>query len=118
MSSERRKHPRISKTIPVVIFGDLYNGEGHTLNLSKTGCEIAVEGGAPPRGRQLHLLLEAPMINRPIKIQLAIVRWSHRNRFGVEFIRISSTCQEDLDQYLYLIDLCPPQSATEGSPPP
>ena len=113
MKKERRKYPRISQKIPVTIFGDLYNGEGHTLNLSKTGCEIAVTEVGPKSGHQLHLLLEAPTIDNPIKIQLAVVRWCTRNHFGVEFIRMTSSSKKDLHQYLYLLDLCPPPKPTK-----
>ena len=65
MKKERRKYPRISQKIPVTIFGVLYNRVGHTVNLCKTGCEIAVTGAGPKRGNQLHLLLDAPTIDNP-----------------------------------------------------
>jgi len=96
-----------------MIFGVLYNGVGHTVNLCKTGCEIAVTGVGPKRGNQLHLLFEAPTIDNPIKIQLAIVRWCTRNHFGVEFIRMSNSAKKDLHQYLYLLDLCPTPRPTK-----
>ena len=100
--------------IPVLIFGDLFHAKGHTLNLSKAGCEIAVTADVPEKGQQLHLLLQAPTIDTQIKIQLAIVRWCQRGLFGVEFVRISSTYQKNLHQYLYLLDLCPAQGTAEG----
>ena len=106
MSWERRKHKRIATVVPVLISGELSHAKGHTADLSKGGCVIAA-AYAPEKGQYLHLLLQVPKPNTQIKIQLAVVRWSALGVFGVEFIRISTEHQKNLEHYLHMIDLCP-----------
>ncbi len=92
--------------VPTQIFGDLFHTKGHTINLSAGGCAFA---GAlvPEKGQHVHLQLQVPKPGTPINIQLAVVTWSILGLCGLEFIRLSAADQNNLQHYLYMIDLCP-----------
>jgi hypothetical protein len=104
---EHRKHPRFLTAVPVLIFGDLFDTKGHTVNLSRGGGVIAA-AYAPEKGQHLYLLLQVPTPGVAIKIPLVVVRWIAPGLFGVEFIRLSGPDQTRLHHYLRVIDLSPP----------
>lgn len=109
MSWEHRAHRRVLTVVPVLIFGELFHAKGDIVNLSTTGCVIAV-AQAPEKGQHLHLLVQAPHRDLSIEIQLAVVRWNALGLFGVEFIRVNAQHQSSLEQYLSIMDPCPSRS--------
>lgn len=120
MSWERRKHQRLATVVPVQIAGELFHAHGHTADLSAGGCVIAA-AHTPEPGQHLHLLLHLPTSPAPLNIHLAVVRWRALGVFGVEFIRLSPAHQQDLQHYLYLLELAPalgqPVGAAEAPSP-
>ena len=88
------------------IVGDLFHANGNTVNLSTSGCAIA-GANVSEKGQHVSLWLQAPKPCTPIKIQLAVVKWSVPEMCGVEFIRLSAGDQKSLQHYLYMVDLSP-----------
>ncbi len=106
MSWEHREQRRVLAVIPVLIFGELSHAKGHTVNLSNDGCVIAA-AYAPENGQYMHLLIQDSTRDTTINVRLAIVRWNALGLFGVEFIPAGSPLQKGLQDYSYMIDLCP-----------
>jgi len=106
MSWEHRAHRRVLTVVPVLIFGELFHAKGDIVNLSTTGCVIAV-AQAPEKEQHLHLLVQVPNRDMSIEIQLAVVRWNALGLFGVEFIHVNALHQTSLEHYLSILDPCP-----------
>jgi hypothetical protein len=109
--------------VPVLIFGELFHAKGDIVNLSTTGCVIAV-AQAPEKEQHLHLLVQVPNRDMSIEIQLAVVRWKALGLFGVEFIHVNALHQTSLEHYLSILDPCPslgklvhPEGAAEEAQP-
>lgn len=105
---ELRQQRRVTTVVPVQAVGDLFHANGYTVNLSASGCAIA-GSQVPKKGQHVSLWLQAPKPHTPIKIQLAVVRWSVLEMYGVEFIHLSAAGQKSLQSYLHRIDLGPSQ---------
>ena len=103
---QQRQHRRAVTVVPVQIVGDLFDANGHTVNLSTSGCAIAGTQ-VPEKGQHVFLWLQPPKPYGSIKIQLAVVRWTVPELCGVEFIRVSAAGQTSLQHYLHIIDLSP-----------
>jgi PilZ domain len=123
MSWEHRAHRRALTVVPVLIFGELFHAKGDIVNLSTTGCVIAV-AQAPEKEQHLHLLVQVPNRDMSIEIQLAVVRWNALGLFGVEFIHVNALHQTSLEHYLSILDPCPslgklvhPEGAAEEAQP-
>ena len=110
MSGEEHRQPtRVVTVVPVQIVGDLFHANGNTVNLSTSGCAIA-GANVPEKGQHVSLWLQAPKPCTPIKIQLAVVKWSVPEMCGVEFIRLSGAGRTSLQHYLHMVDLSPSRS--------
>jgi hypothetical protein len=92
--------------VPVLIFGELFHTKGEIVNLSRSGCVIAV-AQAPEKGQELHLLVQIPNRDTSIEIQVAMVKWNALGLFGVEFVRVNTPHQISLQHYLSMMDSCP-----------
>lgn len=97
---------RVVTVVPVQTVGDLFHVNGYIINLSTGGCAIT-GAQVPEKGQHVHLWVQVPKPHPPVKIQLAVVRWSVPECCGVEFIRLSAEDQKNLQHYLYMIDLAP-----------
>jgi hypothetical protein len=91
-----RAHPRFQVT-DAVLFSGRVDGHGMVSNLSLKGCQIQSSCMVRP-DTYLTLLLSLP--DAPLKINVAVVRWSRRRVFGVEFRYVEATTHERLVQYL------------------
>ena len=103
---EQRQQRRVVTVVPVQTVGDLFNARGSTVNLSTSGCAIA-GAQVPERGQHVSLWLQAPKPYTPIKIELAVVKWSVSGMYGIEFIRFNPAGRTRLLNYLHIIDLSP-----------
>jgi PilZ domain len=103
---EQRQQRRVVTVVPVQTVGDLFHANGNTVNLSTSGCAI-VGAQVPEKGQHVFLWLQAPKPCTPIKIQLAVVKWSVPGMCGIEFIRLSAAGRTSLQHYLHIIDLSP-----------
>ena len=105
-TTEQRQSRRYQVRCPIVFSGDLIDGRGTIEDLSTTGC--GVRTGRSIKGcPYVHLFLYLPDEDLPMKIELAAVRWSKINAFGLEFIRLSQDQQKRLQQFLNFLDRRP-----------
>lgn len=96
---EKRQYPRVEVDVPVAFSGDRAKGRGQLINLSMGGC--TVESEIPVKsGQYLNLRLELPDRKSPVTVELAPVRWSTGQAFGLEFIRMKAEAQADVRHYL------------------
>ena len=100
---ERRKHPRIPHksvcTVPITFSGEA-KGTGVLYDLSPGGCKIDSRT-TPPLGASLTLRLAVSYKSEPVKIDVAIVGWTIKNKyFGVKFLDVRPTERLALDQYI------------------
>ncbi len=106
---EQRQSERFRVHLPIAFSGDLVEGDGLVVDISRGGCGVGSDQTAR-KGSFVHLLLYLPHHVAPIKIELAVVRWAIGEAFGLEFIRMSPQHQQHLRQF---IDTLP---SVPGSP--
>ncbi len=92
---ERRRYPRFPLSYPIAFSGDLLEGEGNVVNISKLGCAVQSDQQVE-EGAYLNLFFRLPERPVPMKIELAVVRGARGGLFGTEFIHIHPTAQERL----------------------
>lgn len=90
----------------VELIGDLIDGKGVVLDLSTGGCALrtAVPMADAPYVR---LLLHPPHEEALIKVELAAVRWTNGETFGLEFIRMNADQQKRLRDVLTVLKMAP-----------
>ncbi len=103
---EWRRPLRFPLSCPIAFSGDLLEGKGNVVNISKLGCAVQSDQQVE-EGAHLNLFLRLPVEAVPMKIELAVVRWVGRGLFGVEFIRIHPTEQVRLHELIKLLELLP-----------
>lgn len=91
-------HPRYPIQCPVDYTGD-HEGHGMTKNLSRGGCLLKT---ATPVEVDAHLTLQLSLPNHPvpIKIHVAVVRWSAPPICGLDFLLIDEHGERLLLEYL------------------
>jgi len=97
-SIQRRQHDRYAVAFPIN-FSKEAVGHGQAMDLSVLGCAVDAD---QPVATQVYLELELslPDSDAPLEIDLAIVRWSHEQKFGVEFIAFGETQKKRLLRFL------------------
>ena len=103
---ERHRHPRFPLSCPIAFAGDLLEGEGNVVNISKLGCAVQSDQQVE-EGAYLNLFLRLPEGAVPVKIELAVVRGARGGLFGMEFIRIHPTAQERLHGFIQSLEMLP-----------
>ena len=93
-----RAYPRFQVNHVVTFCGPV-NGEGVVRNLSLGGCEIQSSCIIRP-DTYLTLVLALPKGLKPLKINVAVVRWARSGGFGVEFRHVEKQISDSLAQYL------------------
>jgi len=98
-----RKHVRFVIQSPVVFRGDTVSGKGTILNISREGCAITSETVA---GTETYLQLQMQLLKKedPIPVELAAIRWSSGDKFGVEFIKMHPEAGARLQQFVKLLE--------------
>ena len=97
--SEQRRGARIPVHVPVMFEGEGRTGQGSTFNVSTWGC--GVESHVPmPAGLYVGVSFSLPDRRLPLEVELAAVRWSRRNQFGMEFLSISKENRNRLEEFL------------------
>ena len=96
---DQRKFARIAAQFPMSFFDeriteDKLVGQGTMCNLSAEGCMVKSETSVEV-GRYLALRLDLPDQASPIYVELAAVRWSVGQEFGLEFLYMG-TAEEAL----------------------
>jgi c-di-GMP-binding flagellar brake protein YcgR len=96
---EQRKHPRFAVQFPAWFAEEHIEGEGKAWNLSTGGCAVESESSIPI-GSYVKMRLSLPNEETPISIEVAAVRWSNPQGFGVEFIGMSGDDQKRLQRFV------------------
>ena len=74
-------------------------GVGHLQNLSTTGCQVISD--IPLQvGMEVHLSLVGAINEREILIEMAKVRWTRGNCYGMEFLAIDPLERDRLRLFL------------------
>ncbi len=97
---ELRKSPRYSVQFQLAFAGDDIVGEGTVLNLSFPGCAVSCPKKLEiDSGLELRIL--TPDREAPMKVDVAVVRWTEAGTAGLEFISMRHDDQERLQ---HLVD--------------
>jgi len=93
---EKRKCPRFPVMLPAVFFGERAGG-GLAVDVSLEGCRIQ---SVVPMPQGAYVRIRIDLIGETLTGDLAVVRWSKKNEFGVELIRMASDQQARLRGFL------------------
>ena len=96
---EHRQTKRYEVQIPLLFSGSGIAGAGMVRSLSEGGCTILTLDEIPP-DTALVLHLHLPTQDSPLKIDVAVVRWSKERERGLEFQRVVSPHRERLRRFL------------------
>lgn len=92
---DQRKHARYPVEYAGSFLGDGITATGVILNLSVAGCRAHSERTIG-RGELLRVLIDVPRYETPLQMELAMVRWSNGQEFGLEFFGVPSDDQQRL----------------------
>lgn len=96
-----RAHPRF-KVNHAVVFTGRVEGHGVVSNLSLGGCHIESSRVVQP-DTYLTVHVTLPDNAQPLKVNVAVVRWTRPGVFGVEFRYIEQPIRERLAHYLSML---------------
>lgn len=100
---EKRKCPRFPVMLPAVFFGERPGG-GLVIDVSSEGCRIR---SAVPMHKGNYIQIRIDLIGDTLTGDLAVVRWSRKEKFGVELIRMAPDQQARLRGFLDLFNATP-----------
>jgi len=111
---ELRKNLRFAVQLPLSFKSDKITGEGVVFNISLEGCgvvfNLSLEGCAVGSDRSirpgtyLQVYIQPYQQELPIEVELAVVRWSEGQEFGLEFIRIRAEEQDRLRRFVKTLE--------------
>ena len=94
-----RQHLRYLIQCAIAFKVNNHHEEGGMVNLSLAGC-----AGASPKvfhpGEHIALLVHLPDGQPPMEVDLATVRWSNGDQFGLEFVHLGQNEKDRLRQFL------------------
>ncbi len=93
--TNRRQHARYKVALPSTFHGERVNGEGTVVDISTGGCRIRSEASVFT-GDYIGITIRLSGETAVLSVELAAVRWSIGNEFGVEFIRVEAEQQKHL----------------------
>ena len=94
-----RKSPPIRVHFRSVSAGGQLDGEGTVMDLSAEGCHVDSDTRVQSvTGLELWFFL--PDHDRPIRVQVAEVRWTRGRTFGLEFLSMRAEDRERLGRVL------------------
>ena len=100
---EKRKCPRFPVMLPTVFFGERAGG-GTVVDVSLEGSRIR---SAVPMQKGDYVRIRIDLIGDSLTGDLAVVRWSRKEEFGVELIRMAPDQQARLRGFLDLFKATP-----------
>ena len=109
---EKRKCPQISVMLPAVFLGERAGG-GLVVDVSLEGCRIR---SAVSMHKGDYVRIRIDLIGETLTGDLAVVRWSRKDEFGVELIRMAPDQQARLREFLNLFNPVPVGASTPLSP--
>ena len=90
---EQRKHDRVHVEYAASFSGPSLRAQGTILDLSVVGCR-GHSSFVPKRDDFLGVLINVPRYQHPLYVAHAVVRWSHEEEFGMEFIHMELVDQQ------------------------
>jgi len=84
---EVRKQPRFVVHLPGSFLGEHRTGEGVLVNISTDGCAVRSDARLQP-GSFVELRIDLPDPEPPVEVEVAVVRWSRGDEFGLDFISL------------------------------
>ena len=108
---EKRKCPRFPVMLPAVFSGERAGG-GMVLDVSLEGCRIR---SAVLMHKGDYLRIRVALFGETLVGDLAVVRWSREDVFGVELIRLGPDQQAGLRGFLDLFNQPPAGESTTGT---
>ena len=108
---EKRKCPRFPVMLPAVFFGERAGG-GLVVDVSLEGSRIR---SAVPMQKGDYVRIRIDLIGDTLTGDLAVVRWSRKEEFGVELIRMAPDQQARLRGFLDLFTATPLGEPTTGA---
>ena len=108
---EKRKCQRFPVMLPA-LFGERVGG-GLVVDVSLEGCRIR---SAVPMPKGDYVRIRIDLVGETLSGDLAVVRWSRKEEFGVELIRMASDQQARLRGFLHLFSTTPVGEATTSAP--
>ena len=108
---EKRKCPRFPVMLSAVFSGER-SGGGMVLDVSLEGCRIQ---SAAQMHKGDYVRTRIDLIGETLTADLAVVRWSKKDVFGVELIRMTPDQQARLREFLNLFSGTPVGESTTGS---
>jgi hypothetical protein len=100
------RRPRIHVDYSATFTGDQVIGSGMLTNLTIAGAEIESQTDCPIDSH-LSIRVQSSGARPPIVVTLAVVRWKHGGRFGVEFVRFEGQSKQQLEEMLNQDDASP-----------
>ena len=108
---EQRKCPRFPVMLPAVFFGERAGG-GLVVDVSLEGSRIR---SAAPMQEGDYVRIRIDLIGDTLTGDLAVVRWSRKEEFGVELIRMAPDEQARLRGFLHLFNATPLGESTTAA---
>ena len=108
---EKRMSPRFPVMLPTVFFGERAGG-GLVIDVSLEGSRIR---SAVPMQKGDYVRIRIDLIGDTLTGDLAVVRWSRREEFGVELIRVAPDQQARLRGFLDLFNATPLGDSTPAA---
>ena len=96
---DQRKHARHPVEYAGSFLGEGIAASGVILNLSVAGCRARSEHTIAS-GELLRVLIDVPRYQAPLQVELAMVRWSNGQEFGMEFLGAPSGDQQRLRELI------------------
>lgn len=100
---DKRKHPRLRVEYGLSVLGESIRGQGIVQDLSVAGCRARSPVDVK-QGDSISLLIDVPRYERPLHVDIAIVRWAKQQEFGMEFIRMAPDYQQRLQELIRTSD--------------
>lgn len=97
---------RFPVSYPVILTAACLESRGCLVNLSVWGCAMRAPAGLC-RGDRCSLALLVPNEDAPLLIDLARVRWTTGQEFGVEFLNMTTSTRSRLRRFLLALKTAP-----------
>ncbi len=85
----KRKNSRVEMNRPIEVQGTRGASQGVVRDFSPGGCRIEQPDAKVHCGMRLTLRISLPDRLQPIEIKPAVVTWTGKDSFGVEFLSLS-----------------------------
>lgn len=90
-----RKHKRKKADLMISYAGEQIVGKGTVCDLSQAGCGVVTKDKVPV-GSFLEAQIQYPGDTEALYVEVAVVRYSIPNRFGLDFLKLSPQEEQKL----------------------